>query len=145
MTTVRRATHSDAKALVGIIMETHGAHVSRRGTVTQVERILNAAKRREDYVVRVVDRDGKVHGFLAAMHVMQQGLWEDQSVWQVQFFMGKNVLRPLLHDLRRLAGDASILIAVWWQDDPRAGSMNAALTRMGFAECGTTLMAGVKP
>ena len=94
---IRAAIHRDAKAIVGIIMDTQGAHVSRRGTVNQVERMLNAARRRKDYVaLEVAERDGRVCGFIAAMRVMRHGLWEDKWTWQVQFLMGVSVLKPLL-------------------------------------------------
>ena len=136
---IRGAVHRDAKALIGIIMEKQGAHVSRRGTVTQVERMLNAARRRDDYVVRVAEKENRVRGLLSAMYMMRHGLWEDKFVWQVQFLMGMNVLKPLLEDLRHFAGKTPVLMLVGWEDDPRAGSLDAALQRMGFSEFGSVL------
>ena len=135
------ATHRDSKAIVSIIMQAQGAHVSRRGTVVQVERMLNAARRRPDYLVLVAKKHDRVRGFLSAMRTMRHGLWEDRSVWQVQFLMGRNVLRPLVAEMRRIAGAIPVLMQVAWTDDPRSGSMDVALRRMGFTEYSTVLVA----
>ena len=145
MIAVRPALHKDAPSIVRVIMHTQGAHVSRRGTIPMVERMLNAAKRRDDYCVWVAERAGEVAGFMSAVHMMRQNLWEDSWIWQIEHLIGRNVLKPLLSELRRIAGATPVWIPVWWQDHPRAGALNAVLSRMGFTEVGAILAQEVTP
>lgn len=139
---VRNATHHHAKAIVNIIMDTQGAHVSRRGTIPHVERMLNVARRRpKEYWMRVAVIDERIRGFLFAACVMRNGLWEDKLMWQVQHLMGKNVIRPLITDMRQRAGRLPVVMSVAWTDDPKAGSLHQALQRMGFDDYATLMVA----
>ncbi len=126
-------------------MTSQMAHVSRRGTRAQVERMLNASRRRADSLVLVAEQDDQVRGFLSAHRMMRHNLWEDRWVWQVEHLIGRHVLHPLLAEMRRIAQSTPVLVFVPWMDEPKAGALNHALRRMGFDEFGATLMQEAQP
>lgn len=137
---VRQALHRDANAIVRLIMESEGMHVSRRGTVRLVDRMLNASRRRKaDIRVLVAEEGGQIQGFLSAFRSMRYNSWEDSFVWCVEHVVGRNVLRPLMKALREIAGDLPILVQVRWEDDERAGTLARALRQIGFCEHMETL------
>lgn len=132
---VRRALNKDASAIVNLILDSEGAHVSRRHTVRQVDRLLNASRGEKSQVrVLVAEREGRVRGVLSASRMMRYNLWEDAWGWQVELLMGRHVIDALLAEMRRIAGSLPVFILVRWKDEPKAGALAAKLKRMGFAE-----------